>query len=137
MNTVAQQDKITELRLKLKATIYNDSCFLNRFDVAIKEMIPTFTIHHSPVTNAIEIVIDRNTCSGIESFTHKKEFYMCKIADALMKAISAAHIKCQSCHEIAETGVIVDYLNYRRLGGSIYNLFDMTVILDNTIVVYL
>lgn len=143
MNSVAQQNKVTDLRLKMKSTLYRDPTFVSLLEESIKRAFPIYNSDYNYDTNAFQIIIDKNQCETIPGFEHKKEFYTNFILRSYLTTLHVANTSFYKLYpdnpDRREMSNLISEILIRCKDGSIsaYNLFDVTVILDNVVMFYL
>lgn len=137
-NTFAEQDTVTELRKKLRNTIYQDFRFGNQLSMAIGNHIPLFRYHYDYNNSVVNLTIDKNACESIPGFVHKKEFYMSLIHDALISTYyTMLGIYAMDQSDSDNLKIVEDTIYACKNTICSYMMLDITAILDNTIVVYL
>lgn len=137
-NTFAEQDTITELRKRLRNTIYQDFKFGEQLNNAIRTRIPLFRYNYDYNNSIVNITIDKSACESIPGFVHKKEFYMSLIHDALISTYYTM-LNVYSTDQSASDNIKIIEDTIYACNNTIcsYMMLDVTAILDNTIVLYL
>lgn len=150
-NNYSDQTRATEIRLALRDRIYRDPVFQDIFQIEIKSMIPTFCIEPA-VGDDIKfiITIDRNLSQEIQGFQHRKEFYTPIIYQCLLNAYSKMihHYNAITTDSVDKDEPMSSYSDSSMILRSVmdscghhsicpYRLFDITTILDNTVIVSL
>lgn len=137
-NTFAEQDTVTELRKKLRNTIYQDFRFGEHLKTAISNRIPLFRYSYDYNNSIVNITINKSVCESVPGFMHKKEFYMPLIHDALV----STYYTMLNTYSIDQSTpdnlkIIEDTIYACKNTICSYMMLDVTAILDNTIVLYL
>lgn len=141
-NSVLLKDNIADLKIGLYTWIYSDPRFFQIFHGYMTDSgIPILEFTPNLTGRTISIVINRNRCSDIPGFSHKKEYYTpiinIRYVETLMMMSSIYRTENQK-EKAFEINFIDDILAKCRNGNAdSFLLFDVTPILDNTILIYL
>lgn len=138
-------DRLTEFRLILHEVIYKDDYYMNKLINEIKNRFDIFTINLNNSNMSITMKIKKTNIKKNSNYSHTVDFYSPIITDILgtflsdneiiyklKEYINSSNYYNLKSNELEEIFDIIRNKNY-----LIMFLYNLTPILDNTIVIYL
>lgn len=142
---VTTQDAATKFRLELHKNIYIMESFHASMKSFVAAALPIYQYETCEYATKIKITINKNSCSVMPGYSHTKEFYANIVGKALIDTLrtvlsnfTVLRTPMDSPNLLYSINLLNSVLTYIGTDPTmLYRLFDVTPILDNTIVIYL
>lgn len=142
---VTTQDAATKFRLELHKNIYVMESFHASMKSFVAATLPIYQYETCEYATKIKITINKNSCSVMPGYSHTKEFYANIVGKALIDTLrtvlsnfTVLRTPMDSPNLLYSINLLNSVLTYIGTDPTmLYRLFDVTPILDNTIVIYL
>ncbi len=142
---VTTQDAATKFRLELHKNIYIMESFHASMKSFVAAALPIYQYETCEYATKIKIMINKNSCSVMPGYSHTKEFYANIVGKALIDTLrtvlsnfTVLRTPMDSPNLLYSINLLNSVLTYIGTDPTmLYRLFDVTPILDNTIVIYL
>jgi len=122
--------QLTELRMLMRETIYNNDQYINLLLNYIEQLFDCTSINFDKNNMKIDIKIKKTIMKKAEDYSHNVMYYYPLICQSLMSFLNDTSIR----NEITNA---TDYVKYELIRSNILPLFNATVLLDNIVVIQL
>lgn len=128
---------ITDLRLMMRETIYNNSEFIGLLLENIERHLDCTSISFDEDKMEVNIKIKKTAMKKAENYSHSVMYYYPLICNALVSFFSDARIRDELKEQDNETDDSECPTTYKQVVANILCLFNATTLMDNVIVIQL